>query len=268
MFHISHQQWAALEDHALSAFEERTYAHLLQWFPDHCALLGRQQMGAVIRRGLERANHHGLTPECGVRSYVEFMCLLGSGFDADPLLPWAAEILNDQVAGDPVERGDRLYDRAWQYLDHVSADFQDWTGQAANNRFVADLRPLRDERHNPLTPATVPAFSALLEQRLVRLFPAKCNYVGMTALQEHIRRGIGRAFHHGITGEKGVILVTLLMFLVGDGFDNDPLLPWVSATLADPHLTRQEEKVDQLFGEGVAFLRRWWDLAESQGKRG
>src|SRR6266498_1125429 len=100
MLTIRKTQLDTLESAAMRAFEDRTYVHLQKYFPGHCMLLAEEQMRRVIQHGWMKAKSYDLTAECCARSYIEFMCLLGSGFDTDPLMPWAAEILNDRTTSD------------------------------------------------------------------------------------------------------------------------------------------------------------------------
>jgi len=265
MLTIRETQMRAFEAAAIRAFEDRTYKHLQKYFPGHCLLLGEEQMRRVIQQGWQKAKSHDLTAECCVRSYIEFMCRLGSEFDSDPLLPWAMEILNDKTTLDQVERGDRLYDKAWDYIDHIARDYRDATGQPTTARFVGELRRLRHERDDVLAPGAIPSFSRDLIERIENIFPAKCRYVGEERVSELIPRGIETARAYGITTERGVMLFTVLMFVLGNGFADDLLLPWASATLNDKGITNQIDRVDRLYVEGVGFLKRWWDLIPKQG---
>lgn len=83
MLVIRTEQMEVLEAAAMRAFEDRTYKHLQRYFPRHCMLLGEEQMRRVIQQGWQKAKSYDLTAECCVRSYIELMCLLGSGFDTD-----------------------------------------------------------------------------------------------------------------------------------------------------------------------------------------
>ena len=58
-------------------------------------------------------------------------------------------------------------------------------------------------------------------------------------------------------GEKsrGATLYVAIMFVVGGGFDKDPLLPWVPPVLNSPVSANQ--KADQLFSKALAELKRW-----------
>jgi hypothetical protein len=258
---IRETQLQTLETASIRAFEDRTYAHLQRYFPRHCALVGETQMRKVIQQGWTKSASYGLTAECCVRSYIEFMCLLGSSFDMDPLLPWAAKILNDTSTSDQIERGDRLYDRAWEYIDHIIPDFRDAAGQPITARFIAELKKLRSMPDELVTTAILPEFTHRARDRLEQVFPAKSRYVGEQAVNQAIADAIGAARSYGLTGEQGTWFVVVLKFLLGTGFDKDPLLPWASATLSDSATSDPRKRLNKLYVEGAGFLRQWWDSA-------
>lgn len=242
-------------------FEDRTYAHLKKYFPRHCRLLREPRVRLVIRRGWQKAGHYRLAGERCARSYVEFMCLLGSGFDTDILLPWAADILNDRATSSALARADRLYGRVWDYIDHITADYRDATGQPTTARFVEELRALRRERLQTLSDHGFPEFAHSLARRLERIFPAKYGYVGPDRVYRLISHARAKARRYGVTSERGVILFTGEMFVLGGGFDIDPLLPWTSRALNDSRITDQAKRVDHLLSASVTALRQWWDSA-------
>jgi hypothetical protein len=256
---IRTEQMKALERVSELAFEVRTYAHLQKWFPRHCEIVGEDQMHEVIRFGLKKANGHDLTAECCVRSYIEFMCLLGSGFDSDTLLAWAAVILSDRSNTDQVKRGDLLYAKVWDYFDHLKVDMQDGA------RLLDAWQQLGFVGNEILTPAAMPKFIESLHGRLQRMFPAKCTYVGDQSVKFAINSSVQDAAAYGINFERGAMLFSGMRFVLGESFHEDPLLPWVSATLRDPAVADPQKKVDRLYEEGTSFLMRWSKLA-SAGK--
>lgn len=260
---VRKEQTEVLERSAIRAFEDRTYVHLRKCFPHHCELLGEEQIRHVVRHGWRKANSYEFTAECCVRSYIEFMCLLGGGFDSDVLLPWAAEILKDRSSGEVV-RGDRLYYKIWNYIDHVAKDYRDANGQPTTARFMQDLRQVRHSGGEVITPAHTPSLVESQWLRLQRLFPAKCEYVGQAGVRRGIEIGFASAQTYGITKECGLILFTGMKFVLGGGFHQDPLLPWVAATLQDSAIQNQDKRVEKLYAEGLSFLRRWWKLSSGQ----
>lgn len=258
---IRAEQMQALGAAAMQAFENRTYKHLQSYFPRHCMLLGEAQMRLAIQQGWQKASGYELTAECCVRSYIEFMCLLGSGFDTDPLLPWAATILNDKATLGQVERGDRLYDQAWDYIDRISRDYLDAGGKPLTERFVDEIRDLHRVSNAVVTQSDYSSFAGDLASRIAAVFPAKCEYVGERRVRKLIPNGVRAAWSYEITTRRGIGLITVLMFVLGNRFADDPLLPWAQTTLNDKRIANEIDRVDRLFAEAVGFLRRWWDAA-------
>lgn len=250
MFTVREAHFKAFEKAAVERFVEETLPHLRRYFPRHCHFLGDEQMGRVIRWGLDRARGHGLTTEANVRRYLCLMCLLGSGFDADPQMPWAAAILAESVAHEDA-RAVRLYDRAMEYLDHVAPDFEE---RDEGSGLGAELGKLR---HVPETPFYPPELAERLVLRLHEVFPRKCAHVGDEAIRRLIAHAFATAQGYGIDRERGAVLVVAMMFALGSGFDRDPLLPWVEAILRDPATPGQRERVDRLYAEAVGLLRQW-----------
>lgn len=261
MLLIRYDQIGTLEQMAMGSFEDRAYAHLKRYFPRHCDLLGETQVRKVVPIGLRKSIGYGLAAESCVQSYIDFMCLLGSGFDSDPLLPWATDTLNDRSNADPIERGDDLYDRGWAYIRHIAADYRDARGNPTSARFVEEIRAVRGMSDRPIDAAEIQAYSNYLYDRIVRVLPAKAEYVGEERIRLQVDRGIEAANGYGITSERGLLLFCVLKIILGDGFDRDPLLPWASKVLIDETVADQTVRVDRLLAEGVGFLNRWWDSA-------
>ena len=90
MLIIRKSQMAAFEKIAVRRFEDGLLDHLRTFFPEHAATLGEKQLGRVMRYGLQRAESRNLQTERGVYLYLALMFMLGSLFDEDPQLPWAA----------------------------------------------------------------------------------------------------------------------------------------------------------------------------------
>jgi hypothetical protein len=254
-------QMAALDKAAAEAFLGRSLLHLKQYYPRHCSLLGDAQMRRVIWYGWNKASAYDLAPECCVRSYIDLMCVLGGGFDADPLMPWASALLNDRRNPNAIERGDALYDRAWEYIRAVSRDYSYPDGSPSTSRFVNELKEIREMGDAPLALPALAPFLQGLEAWLRRVLPAKCSVVGEGPIRQVLANAVAGAAQHGIRGERGVTIYAVMLFVLGAGFSRDPLLPWAEACLNDAAAAGEPEKVDRLFVAGVHFLRQWWDQA-------
>ncbi len=120
MLVIRKAQMAVLEQAVLRTFENRMLEHLKEFFPKHCEILGEEQVRKVIRLGIERAEQYGLVSERDIHLYVGLMFMLGSYFDQDPQLPWAAKILTDENIVYPNHRADQLHNRAMAFLNEAA----------------------------------------------------------------------------------------------------------------------------------------------------
>src|SRR5687767_9297821 len=100
MLRIRSEQITVFAEAALRNFEDRMVAHLENFAPNHSKILSEDEMRVVIRHGIKKAEDHGFTSERSIRIYTELMLMLGSSFDTDPQLPWAAELLSDEEITD------------------------------------------------------------------------------------------------------------------------------------------------------------------------
>jgi len=252
MLKIRSGQMEAFERAAVKQFEDRTIEHLRKYFPKHCEIYGEANLRQIIQLALERAKSFGVISERGVRMYIDLMFLLGGGFDQDPQLPWAAEILKDESIADESARIDRLYEKAMSYLDRVSG---------VNNEHIDEAqRRLSQESLDYFPQSPVSAASDLgdrLRARLDEIFPEKSKYIGETGVSSLIDLAEHSAKRYGITSERGVVIFTGLMFMLGSGVDADPQFPWVAAILNDESIADETTRVERLYKEAMTYLARW-----------
>lgn len=95
MLQIREEQLRALDDAHLREYEERTVAHVREFFPGECASAGEAVVREGIHEGVLRARSHGFTSERSMTKYVNLMFTFGRHFDRDPRLPWVASILGE-----------------------------------------------------------------------------------------------------------------------------------------------------------------------------
>ncbi len=256
MLRIRAKHMEAFRAEAMIDFEERMIAHLRQFSPEHFHLLDVEQVRAVIREGVARAARHDLTSERSVRYYVDVMVLLGGGFDADPLLPWAATILAS--ADDEAARVDRLYAAACAQVERALEDYNARDEGVDQERFIVELRRLRDESEAPLTAATLPDFRARVTARFAGVFARACEQAGDAGVSAAVDHGLASASMHGIVTERGAAIFVALVFFLGAGFTRDPLLPWVRLILDDAAPGGPAARVERLHAGVVAYLGQWW----------
>lgn len=253
-------QMEAFEKIAARRFEESLLDHFRAFFPQHAAVLGEAQLQRVLRYGLQRAESRALGTERAIYLYIALMFMLGSRFDEDPQLPWAAREVEEQKPAPskphvPVEasmaeaaptetaggsaagteddapketadqRIERVYGQAMAFLDRTVGPENEFLRQS--------LAVLRQPQIFEGLPAA-PSFGHRLLLLLQMLAPEKYQALGEETLRNLVRHGYESAKRHGMTAEHGIMNYIALAFMLGSGFDRDPLYPWAAAVLGDP----------------------------------
>jgi hypothetical protein len=254
MLKIRPEQMDAFEAAALKGFEDRMVEHLRNFSPKHTQVLDEEQLRTVVRYGIEHAESHGLTSERSIRIYTETMLMLGSNFDVDSQYPWGAEILG-RAEEDQVTRIDAISEKAWDYAEHVIADFKRLEQEPHKARLMEELGNLRKGSTESLAAGGVSKFYESAIARLNGLFPEKCKYLGELSLRRLISRGLDLGDGYGLSSERDASIFVVMMFVLGSGFDRDPLAPWASKILNDQE---SPQKGERLYAEALSVLKRWW----------
>jgi len=92
MLTIRQEQMVAFRKTEVEKFADHALAHVRKFFPKQAERLGLGER-ALIRHGIERAAHYGITGRSDVLKYIDLSIVLGREFDVDPKLPWANRIL-------------------------------------------------------------------------------------------------------------------------------------------------------------------------------
>jgi hypothetical protein len=249
MLIIRKEQMQVFEQAAVQSFESRMVEHLKKEFPKHSEAMGDAALLEVVRCGRERAATYGLAGERSVRLYLELMLMLGSGFDQDPQLPWAADILRNQGAGDETARIDALYRKVIEYANRTVGPKNEYLDRA--------LRALPAEQLEGYVGSGAPSFEDYMLRRLGMLYREKAEAVGREPLCIMIGRGVEGARRTRLTTEAGVTLFVFLMFFLGSGFDSDPQFRWASEILKDETLGEPAKKAARLREAAMVYLGRF-----------
>lgn len=232
---------------ALEQFEDDMLVHLHGFSPRHAEVIGDDWLRRVIALGVERARAYGVTDVGLLRFYVELMFMFGGAFDTDPLQPWAGEILRDPAILDQETRVDRLYDASIAYLDAVDGPDSAFSIRAMR----ALLAVLRDGDAVPRLRVEDVAL-----ETIARVHPERFAYLGEPPIRALVRRGPEAAARLDLGTDEGIALTTGLMFAMGHGFADDPLYPWVQATLRDPAIKGPERRAARLRRRVGIYLDR------------
>ncbi len=253
MLVIRHDQLVTLQGLAVSRFEADMLAHLGRHYPLDNRLLGDDGMRAVIRYGRQKAMAAGFNTAEDIARFVTLSLVLGSGFTNDPLLPWASRLVA-QGAGTP-GTGERLVEEAEVYLELTNgAD-----GRAA---LVAMLRAVSLD-FATATATEIAADSGLdpdpdvsLWQLLRHLWPRKHRRIQPVQRVAFLKAAKAAAAADGMDTAGSVRLHSILSFLLGVDFSNDPALPWARAALTATAGAPGHVRAHALYDSGVAAVAR------------
>jgi hypothetical protein len=244
---IRTEQIEALSANAGSQFELQMCEHLAEFAPLESKMLGRERMRAFVREGMKRAAAHKFTQRGPVRFYLDLLVLFGWEFDNDSQFPWAAAVVGDHSPADQMERAERLHAGCVKYQEAAAGPDQQYV-KAAFER-------LKRLRYEDLMLAGADGESACLA-RLKEIHPEKCAHIGEAPLRKLIREAVAAARAQSITSIPGAVLFVYLAFMMGHGFARDPLLPWLSATLANNELGPPNQRAEKLYARTMLYLDR------------
>lgn len=274
MLVMRQSQMEVFEQVAVQRFEAGLLEHLRTFFPEQAAALGTAQLHRVLRYGLQRAESRGLQTERGLYRYLALMFLLGSAFDEDPQLAWIpplqpappppekAQVLESQLPSMPAAlppehskltsppetpdtRIEAVYTQAMAFLDRTVGP---------NNEFLRQtLSVLRHPQVFEGLPAA-PSFGHRVLLLLQSLALEKYQALNEKMLHAVVRSGYEAAKRHGVSTELGMMNYLALAFVLGSGFDQDPLYPWAAAVLSDPAMDDPAKKGQALREAALNYL--------------
>ena len=98
-----------------SSFVDHIAAHVQEYFPDRYRRLGLPAVRTLITQTVKKALEYGFVDDGHLCQFVDLAIVFGSGFDTDPGIPWASQILGDESLS-PALRMKRLGEAAMEAL--------------------------------------------------------------------------------------------------------------------------------------------------------
>ncbi len=246
MLIIRKEQMEVFEQAALRAFQDEMVDHIKEFFPKYYKVHGEPVIRNVISFGVERAHQYGFETKQDIPLFIDLMLLLGGRFDEDVQYSWLREILDDPSISDPVEKANKLYDTASAFLDEAA-------GQE-NEYLERGLIRLRDTPYDNFVDSQAAQALPRIEKFLKNIWPQKSKKIEGAAIFSLIQQAIQLARDNNMGCGKGPCLVSIMMFMLGTGFADDPQFPWVTSVLKADTPT---DKTDQLYKEAMTFMSKW-----------
>lgn len=236
-----------IESLASISFENEMVRHFQEFAPRLAEVIGEPSVRHTVKLSVDRATGWGFTNRGPLRFYLESMIALGSDFDTDPQLPWAAAILEDSTIADQMDRADRLYQQMHEYYQKVMGP--------GNEYGIEALRRMAGTKIEDFA-----ALSGNFEDgtiaRFRELYPQKCEYAGEPALRTLIRNGVASAQKYSLPGQAGSTLMAGMMVAFGHGVATDSLYPWIRSTLEDPRIPTPKDRAKRLYDKLMVYLRQ------------
>lgn len=244
MMLVRRAQLDAFRAAAEESFVEEMVRYMRRFSPPLHRTLGDEKLERIVRSGITRATGYGFSRRGPIRLFLEMTWLFGSGFDTDPQIPWAKEVLTDPRYTDEMFRAGRLEALARQFLDEVHGKDDEHAG-AALRRIESDA------------PGWVfggQTWRQDVEAALARTFPQKHARLGpdcIMKLQDRAEAEATQVFGPDEVRGKGVLAI--LMFSFGAGCLVDPLYPWIGETASSAKLGDPRRRAEALERKSL-----WW----------
>jgi len=248
MLKIRKEQYEELGKISLKSFEDSMVEHIKEFFPEQYEIMGEPVVRSLIRYGVERAENYDFITQRDVCLYINTMIMLGGNFDTDLQLPWTADILKAESITDSVARIDALCEKTLEYLDRVAG-----TNEGYYKRALLNVRQVPVAEFSQSVTGDV---ELRVISQLQKIWPNKYEDMGDRTVRRLIRHALESAKEYNITSDRGIMVYTGLMFMLGGGFDKDPQFPWATSVLNDESITKEPVKVDRLYKEAMAFLEK------------
>lgn len=241
-------QIEAFESAEAAYFAPRMVQYLKEAFPKHCSFLGEDGIHEVIRYGIEQGRAYGFTQQSAVNLFIDLTLLLGRFFDTDVQMPWASEILIDQSFEDELTKAQRLHAAAIEYLNTVSGPANEYIDEAQRRLFHESIY---------ISTASSEEFTNEALIRLERIWPEKYHQIGEKNLRSLIQKGISAARTYNIESEPGTLMYIGMMYMLGSGFDRDPLFSWAHQVLNNREEQNETAGLERLHSEAINYLKQW-----------
>jgi|RhiMethySRZTD1v2_1073278.scaffolds.fasta_scaffold399678_2 hypothetical protein len=246
-FSIRKEQIAVFEQAGSPEFALRMEEHILEAFPKHSDFLGREGIREIVCYGVEQGRGLRFVTQSSVCLFIDLTLLLGREFYNDPQLLWAREIIeDDELFPGELSRAQRLHAMAIEYLDSVSGP---------DNEFIDEAQKRISSEELTISTGSRDLFIREISVRLERIWPEKFNNLNETARMELIRLGVQKAIAYNIGSEPGALFCIGMMFMLGSGFDKDPMFRWSHEILVSAEAIG--EKIARLHAAGIAYLNQW-----------
>jgi len=224
MLTIRDEQMQVFGPVAERRFERDMRDLFVQYYPREARQAGGPEaMLQWVRTGIRSCREAGYASQYQIGRWLALTMMLGAGFARDPQLPWVGRRLDPLEEPDPTARMDNLFSEGIQYLRATAGQKAEYVVRA-----MIRIRAI-DFVHLPALPEAEAVLDSCV--RLRDAYPQKFAYQGESLTVACTARQRQRARELGMESPGGQFLFVVLAFMLGDGFEADPLHPWAREIL-------------------------------------
>lgn len=236
---ISNKQLKRLEPYALDNYINELVVHCDESFPHLKQTMGKESLEQALRQGVNKANEQGFTQRGPVKFYVDLLIAFGYDFDTDPQYYWIQNMLRKNEHLSQIELSTILYKRIKRYSQFTSGEDNQFLYKAAERLDSLSIHNIKVHKDS---------FIEDVQYLLEYICPEKYELIGSEAIEQLIFKAINKANNeYQFTQVNYVSLITVLMFILGHQFDNDPFCTWAAREktirLTDNNVARNSEIV-------------------------
>lgn len=247
MLIIRDTQFNIFEQTRQRAFADALVEVLRHSYPHACRQAGgAAAVATLVARALASAAEQGYTSGRPAGVYVALTVILGVDFQRDPQLPWVADYLDDTDIADPTQRIEQLFARTIDYLGVTGGEHGECMARAVRRLAALDL--------GAIAPSIGERWLRDMARLCALLYPEKYAEQGKAATLAMLRAGMACAARHRLRGRADFLVYLALMFLLGSGFDHDPLHPWAGAILHGSDAQAGATRGARLHAAAIAHL--------------
>ena len=252
MLDIRNEQLPALSATDEAGDRASALAELRGRYPAQCGIMGESAAEQLAALSVQRAREHGLRSPEATAVYLGLMVQLGSDFDRDPQLPWAATLRDEQLSNAAL-RLELTCERALYMLSKWRGD--DTSGIAAAMRRVAE-GPLERLTGDPRLELG-PRVDAVLRW----VYPEKhATLAWQRTLSQLPAEATATAEAQGLRSPEHVVLIAILLLMLGAGAIHDPQYPWIREALGPApeagEAKADDQRIEALYGAARAYIQR------------
>lgn len=256
MIKVSSSQMATVASVYQSQFVAEAKAQISSFSRVQMIPAPREGLDKIIELGMSRASSYGFKKKGPVLFYIELMVLLGADFDTDPQYASVTKRpLTQSSYLEEMDRADRLWRRACDYFKRTSGRTREHERavlQRVSALRLQEVQGIVGTRH-----------SAMLDW-LGFLHPQKIDCLGQDAIEMLLNQADQHVVEERLHRSATPLLVGL-MFHLGYGWRNDPLLPSLHGYF-ESHSSpaTQQDKRSFIHIDVAGLLSAWRAFAAQQ----